>query len=733
MIRCGVIFNFDKEPELHDNTPLSVLQRTFGYRSFRDQQADIVEHLRDGGDALVLMPTGGGKSLCYQIPSICRAGTGIVISPLIALMQDQVRALQQSGVRAAYLNSSLSAGQAHAVHQQLTHGELDLLYIAPERLMMPEMLDQLARLDLALFAIDEAHCVSQWGHDFRKDYLQLAVLHERFPQIPRIALTATADQRTRGEIIERLALQQARQFISGFDRPNIRYQIAEKQREKDQLLRFLKFEHAEDSGIVYCLSRRKTEDVATWLSSKGINALPYHAGLSAQQRAENQRRFMAEDGVVIVATIAFGMGIDKPDVRFVAHLDLPKTIEAYYQETGRAGRDGEPANAWMVYGLKDVVTLSKMIEESDSDDVHKRVERQKLDAMLGLCEVTGCRRQVLLSYFGEDNTEPCGNCDTCLEPVKTWDGTEAVRKALSCVYRCDQRFGVAYIADVLQGKSNHRISQFGHDKLSTWGIGKELDDKQWRSVFRQLVVRGLLRVDYENYNVLKLTELSRPVLRGEETVLLRHDQVAPKSKSKQSQAPAAEANKPLWQALRSYRKDVAESMSVPPYVIFGDATMMELTEYQPQTPVQLLQINGIGERKLEQFGDDILAVIAEHGTGSIRTIADENQDESVDTVELTASLCFKKLNVEQIAQQRGVSAATIERHIAQGIKTDSLLLDDVLAINDLSLSRNEIEHIQQTALGLPVDQQGRLKPLFEALDETYSYRELKWVTASESV
>lgn len=707
-------------------TPLTVLQRTFGYRDFRGQQADIVEHVTAGGDALVLMPTGGGKSLCYQIPSICRSGMGVVISPLIALMQDQVRGLQQSGVRAAYLNSSLTAGQASQVQQLLSGGELDLLYVAPERLLMPQMLDQLERVPLALFAIDEAHCVSQWGHDFRKEYRQLALLHQRFPDVPRVALTATADQRTRDEIIDRLALQSARCFISGFDRPNIRYRITEKRQEKDQLLRFIKLEHPGDSGIVYCLSRKKTEQIAEWLSGKGITAVPYHAGLTADLRQQHQQRFMTEDGVVVVATIAFGMGIDKPDVRFVAHLDLPKSVEAYYQETGRAGRDGEPADAWMVYGLKDVITLSKMIEESTASELHKRVERQKLDAMLGLCEVTRCRRQVLLSYFGEHNTQPCGNCDTCLEPVDTWDATEAVRKALSCVYRCDQNFGAAYLTDVLLGRDNARIRSFGHDRVSTWGIGKELSDKQWRSIFRQLVVRGFLRVDYDQYNTLKLTEPSRPVLRGEQTVQLRRDPEVKKTAVRKQQTPAATVNAPLWQALRAYRKDRAEAAAVPPYVIFGDATLMELTEYQPTTPAHLLQINGIGERKLEQYGEDILSLIAEHGQ---QPSAAATESAQADTIELTVSLCDRQFDVKRIARRRGLSVATVEQHIAEAIKRESLLLDDVLAMNDESIVRNEVEHIQQTACSLPAGQQGRLKPLYEALDRTYSYRLLKWVLA----
>jgi ATP-dependent DNA helicase RecQ len=465
--------------------PETVLKSVFGYDNFRGQQKDIITQLIQGKDALVLMPTGGGKSLCYQIPAMIRPGVGIVISPLIALMQDQVNALHQLGVNAAFLNSTLSMDEVRGVEQQLLQNQLDLLYIAPERLTSTWTQSLLQRLNIALFAIDEAHCVSQWGHDFRVDYLQLSLLHEKFPQIPRIALTATADEKTRVEIIKRLALEQAGSFVSGFDRPNIRYRIVQKQNAKQQLLNFIRIEHAGDAGIVYCLSRKKVESIAKWLSEKGINALPYHARLANQVKQQNQHRFLMEEGVVIVATIAFGMGIDKPNVRFVAHLDLPKSIEGYYQETGRAGRDGEPANAWMTYGLQDVITLRQMLADSKADEIHKRVEFHKLDAMLALCEQVNCRRQALLAYFGDELKQGCGNCDTCLEPVETWDGTVAAQQALSCIYRTEQRFGVNYLIEVLLGKSTERIQNFGHDKQSTFGIGKELDEKQWRSLIRQ--------------------------------------------------------------------------------------------------------------------------------------------------------------------------------------------------------------------------------------------------------
>jgi ATP-dependent DNA helicase RecQ len=456
------------------------LRDTFGYDSFRPGQEDVIGHLLGGGDALVLMPTGGGKSLCYQIPAIVREGTGVVVSPLIALMQDQVAALRQAGVRAAFLNSTLAPQEARAIERELLDGSLDLLYVAPERLMTERHLDLLSRARLALFAIDEAHCVSQWGHDFRPEYLQLSALHERFPQVPRVALTATADPPTRREIVERLALDRARSFIGGFDRPNIRYRIVEKRSSREQLLRFLDAEHPGDAGIVYCLSRRKVDDVARWLGEQGRKALPYHAGLDKSVRQRNQESFLREDGVIVVATIAFGMGIDKPDVRFVAHLDLPKSLEAYYQETGRAGRDGLPANAWMAYGLQDVILLRRMLEASEADDKHKRVERQRLEAMLGFCEITTCRRRTLLGYFADPPDEPCGNCDTCLEPVDTWDGTTAAQQALSCVYRTGQRFGVQYLSDVLRGKANERLRRFGHDRLPTFGVGVDLDRGRWR-------------------------------------------------------------------------------------------------------------------------------------------------------------------------------------------------------------------------------------------------------------
>ena len=593
-----------------------ILQTVFGYQSFRPPQDDIIQTVIDGGDALVLMPTGGGKSLCYQIPALVRPGCGIVISPLIALMQDQVTAMRQVGVRASFLNSTMTADAARAVETALRSGELDLLYIAPERLIQERTLALLRESELALFAIDEAHCVSQWGHDFRADYLRLGILHELFPAVPRIALTATADARTRQEIITRLELSRAGKFIAGFDRPNIRYRIALKHNARDQLLRFLKEEHPDDAGIIYCLSRRKTEETAHWLQQQGFNALPYHAGLDARTRADHQSRFLREEGVIVVATIAFGMGIDKPDVRFVAHLDLPKTIESYYQETGRAGRDGEPANAWMVYGLQDVIKLRQMMAGSEGSEEHKRAEQHRLNAMLGLCEITSCRRQTLLAYFGDTQEQPCGNCDNCLQPVATWDGTEAARMALSAVYRTGQRFGVNHLVDVLRGGQTEKIAQFNHAQLTTYGVGKALDNNQWRSVFRQLVARGYLSVDLERFGALRLEEKCRPLLRGEQDIELRRD--SPQSKAKrQTKTPMpVDIDVALWEALRECRRELAEEQGVPPYVVFHDRTLQELCVSLPQTLVQFGDIGGVGERKLEKYGAIFLAVINEHLSAS---------------------------------------------------------------------------------------------------------------------
>ncbi len=711
---------------------LQVLRSVFGYDSFRGQQQAIIQQVIDGGDALVLMPTGGGKSLCYQIPALVMSGVGIVISPLIALMQDQVNALHQVGVKAAFLNSTLSLEQVRHIEQQLLNGELDLLYIAPERLSNSRTQALFARCKIALFAIDEAHCVSQWGHDFRSDYLLLSVLHQQFPQVPRIALTATADERTRLEIIQRLALQQARVFVGGFDRPNIRYRIVQKDNARQQLLSFIRAEHPGDTGIVYCLSRKKVEETADWLNQKGLHALPYHAGMSNELRQKNQHRFLMEDGLIIVATIAFGMGIDKPNVRFVAHLDLPKSVEAYYQETGRAGRDGLPANAWMAYGLQDVLTLRQMLASSNADEAHKRIEYHKLDAMLALCEMVSCRRQALLAYFGDQLQQGCGNCDTCLEPVATWDGSVAAQQALSAIYRTGQRFGVSYLIDVLLGKADERIKQFGHDKQSTFGIGKSLDEKQWRSVFRQLVAKSLVEIDFESHGSLKLTDACRPVLRGEQTLMLRKDVQAAKAKrekvelrQRRDRYPAGDTgiDHALWDALRAKRRELADAQDVPPYVIFHDATLMAMLEARPRNHQQLGHISGVGERKLALYGDEFLAVLAEF---------DEQTHESAgDTVSETLDLFRLGYSVEKVAGQRGLKEDTIYTHLAKGLETGAVSLEDMLdLLAPQKVSKQEIADIEAALLALPEDRRNALKPVYEQLGGEYGYGVLRCVRAA---
>ncbi len=593
------------------NAAREVLKSTFGYDQFRHSQEQIIEQIITGNDALVLMPTGGGKSLCFQIPALVCKGTAIVISPLIALMQDQVEALLQLGIKAAFLNSTLTQFQTEDIEQQLTNGQLDLLYVAPERLLTNSMLQLLEQSKIALFAIDEAHCVSQWGHDFRPEYQRLKILHQRFPSIPRIALTATADQRTRNEIVKQLQLENAQTFINSFDRPNIHYSVSEGNNPKQRLWKFIQHKHAHDAGIVYCLSRKKVEATAEWLSQQGRVALPYHAGLDKQIRQQNQQRFLREENIIIVATIAFGMGIDKPDVRFVAHLSLPKSIEAYYQETGRAGRDGEPASAWMAYGLQDVIMLRQFTQDSTASEAHKRVEHQKLESMLNLCEQIDCRRHALLHYFEEDSDKHCGNCDNCLSPPQKWDATQAAQKALSTVYKTGQRFGVAYLINILVGKTDDRIENNNHQSITTFGIGKELSLQQWKTIFRQLIALGYLFIDSERFGALRLTETCRDIFNGSLTLELRRisktSSTVSQSNTKSKVARTIEpGDEDLWQALRALRIELAEEFSVPPFVIFHDSTLKEMVVEKPGTKEQMLLISGVGEQKLKRYGKQFL-------------------------------------------------------------------------------------------------------------------------------
>jgi ATP-dependent DNA helicase RecQ len=600
---------------MRHRSPDAVLREVFGYETFRGFQREVIEHVTGGGDALVLMPTGGGKSVCYQIPALLRPGVGVVVSPLIALMQDQVAALAEVGVRAAFLNSTLSAAQAAAVERRMRAGELDLVYVAPERLLTERCQRLLGECTLALFAIDEAHCVSQWGHDFRPEYGQLAVLRQTWPQVPRIALTATADVPTRREIAEKL-LVEPRLFVASFDRPNIRYRIVEKRDPREQLLRFIRVEHPGGAGIVYCLARNTVEEVTQFLVGHGVGALPYHAGLDAAVRAANQHRFIDGDGRVIVATIAFGMGIDKPDVRFVAHLDMPKSIEGYFQETGRAGRDGQPADAWMTYGLADVVQQRRLIERSDADATYKRLSGAKLDAMLGLAETGDCRRVRLLAYFGEASA-PCGNCDNCLEPPELRDATEPARKLLSCIHRCWQAsgfgFAAGHVIDVLHGRRTDKVAKYGHDRLSTFGIGHELADAEWRLLLRQLIARHIVEVDTDRFNVLRLTEASRAVLRGEQRIELRRP-VAGGRRHGRPRAPVAAAapdaaEQALFERLRAWRAQVARDHGVPAYVVFHDETLRAIARRRPRSPLELDGIGGIGAAKRARYGEALLQIV----------------------------------------------------------------------------------------------------------------------------
>ena len=605
------------DPTTFEASAHKVLRDVFGYGGFRGQQLEIIRSVVEARNALVLMPTGGGKSLCYQVPALLRPGMAVVVSPLIALMRDQVEALKHNGVRAACLNSSLDPAEQRGIEQSVRAGELDLLYVAPERLLTETMLGLLGQAELALFAIDEAHCVSQWGHDFRPEYMKLDVLRQRFPNVPRIALTATADQRTRDEIARQLLPDGGETWVASFDRPNIHYRVGLKNSPRDQLLNFIRERHAGHSGIVYCMSRKRTEATAEQLSKQGVAAVPYHAGLDNETRQHHQERFLREEGLVVVATVAFGMGIDKPDVRFVAHLDLPKSIEAYYQETGRSGRDGEPAEAWMVYGLQDIYQVRQMLSQSNAGEHQQKAERERLEALLAFCETTGCRRQVLLQYFGEHHDGGCGNCDNCLNPPKTWDATDAARKALSCVYRTGQRFGAAHITDVLMGKSNERLSRLGHDQLTTFGIGADLSKQTWHSVLRQLLAHGHLQSDPEGHGGLQLAPACRTLLRGEASLSLREDSLPSARKASGSgskRAAPPDVAGPEWEALRRCRKELAEAEGVPPYIIFHDATLREMLHARPSTLEAMAQVPGIGQAKLERYGEAFLSELQNLGS-----------------------------------------------------------------------------------------------------------------------
>ncbi|SFQ75161.1 ATP-dependent DNA helicase RecQ [Halopseudomonas formosensis] len=685
---------------------LQKLRDIFGYGEFRGQQADIIDQVACGGDALVLMPTGGGKSLCYQIPGLLRPGLTVVVSPLIALMDDQVATLNELGLRAAALNSTLDEQSRRDIAERLRRGDMDFLYLAPERLLKPRTLQFLQSLDIALFAIDEAHCVSQWGHDFRPEYLQLGQLAELFPGVPRMALTATADERTREEIAQRLRLEHARRFISGFDRPNIFYRIVPKDRPRQQLLAFLRDQRG-NAGIVYCLSRKKVEDTAQWLSEQGWPALPYHAGLPPELRATHQRRFLNEEGLIMVATIAFGMGIDKSNVRFVAHLDLPKSIEAYYQETGRAGRDGLPADAWMAYGLQDVLLLNQIMASSEGDERHKRIERHKLDAMLALCELTGCRRQSLLGYFGETLEEPCGHCDNCLEPADTWDGSEAARMALSAIYRSGQRYGVGHLVDILLGRDNEKIRSAGHQHLSTYGIGKQLSEQEWRSVFRQLIARGLVEIDLDGFGSLRLSESCRPLLRGEQTLALRRDiaRTAPLPARGGDKPVIAEADRALWEQLRALRKRLAEAHGVPPYVVFADSTLVDMLRLRPTTMQDMAQVSGIGAHKLERYGADFLQVLLAYGEGG-DAVPPVHQAQEVQALALAG------MEPAQIAAQTGMPIKQVYLKLAQAISTGQLELHHAV-----DLPPGQLERIQDLFLNEAEDDLPGVRAVARELDE----------------
>jgi ATP-dependent DNA helicase RecQ len=718
--------------------PLSILKETFGYPAFRGRQADVISHVVAGGSCLVLMPTGGGKSLCFQIPALARPGLGLVVSPLIALMQDQVAALKQAGVKAEFYNSTLDAKQKSAIRAAATGGELELLYVAPETLNTDFFHGFVGQLKLSLIAVDEAHCVSQWGHDFRPDYLHVAMLREIHPDVPLVALTATADPLTRKEILLRLGLQEQPVFASSFDRPNIKYEIALKDDAKRQLLGIVRGRHADEAGIVYCLSRKKVEETAEWLVAQGVKALPYHAGLDAKVRSRNQARFLREDGVVMVATIAFGMGIDKPDVRFVVHLDLPKSVESYYQETGRAGRDGLPSSAWMIYSLGDVVSLRKMIDQGEGSDDFKRLQQQKLGSLLGLCESVQCRRQGLLAYFDELHPGACANCDNCLDAPKTWDGTEAARKALSAVARTGERFGVGHAIDVLLGKSNERIARLRHDELTVWGVGKELPESRWSSVFRQLAAGGWVDVDAEAFGALKLNARSWALLKGEATVLFREDATPAKTEGRGGKLAKSKATfvaqldgveAEAFESLRALRRRLAEEQNLPPYVVFHDSTLREMVARKPASLAELGRLPGLGQAKLERYGAEFLSEICRlfglqvrpEPAGSETGFIGGAEGDKADTATKTLRLFLKGFDPDAIAAERGLTVSSIWEHLSQAVESGKLSPDQVL-----QLSASERDEL----LAALAESQGKLTPVFERFSGKYPYEALKIVRAS---